>query len=157
MYHISYGRNYPEPFLSSQGSSGIGCPVGTILWWYSNIIPDGYLLCNGQSTAAYPKLNKVIGANVPNLLGKFIYAAGDDEALGTIAQNSSFKMSFDGNFPHIYIGAHDPDDGHLSGYLATPVSGADGHAVNAIVIGNRTFYGEYKPMHIACYPIIKAK
>lgn len=141
--------------LYSQRSNTL--PIGSILWWYSYDIPSGYLLCNGQSTSNYPKLAQIVGANVPNLLGKFIYAAGDDEVLGTVAQSSSFTMTFDGNFPHMRIGANEPDDGHLSGYLATPIAGADGHAVNAIVVGNRTFYGQYKPMHIACYPIIKAQ
>lgn len=141
--------------VASQGSSISNLPVGSILWWYSYNIPAGYLLCNGQSTSNYPKLAEIVGANVPNLLGKFIYAAGDDEVLGTVAQSSSFTMTFDGNFPYRGIGAHDAP--YYTGYIATPTCGADGHDVNGIIIGNRTFYGEYKPMHIACYPIIKAK
>lgn len=64
-------------------------------------------------------------------------------------------MAFDKNFPVTYIGAYDA--AYHTGYIATPVAGADGHSVNGIIKGNRTFSGKYKPMHIACYPIIKAK
>lgn len=64
-------------------------------------------------------------------------------------------MAFDKNFPVTYIGAD--ATARYTGYIATPLDGADGHAVNGIIKGNRTFSGKYKPMHIACYPIIKAK
>lgn len=130
-------------------------PIGSIIWWYSEKLPENFLLCNGQSTKSFPKLAAIIGDNVPNIIGKFIYAAGYDEQLGNIYGDSTFTMTFDKNFPVTYIGAHDAE--HCTGYIATPVGGADGHAVNGIIKGNRTFSGKYKPMHIACYPIIKAK
>ena len=113
------------------------------------------MLCNGQSTKDFPKLAQIVGDCVPNLLGKFIYAAGSDEKLGNTYEDSTFTMIFDQNFPVQYIGAFDAQSS--IGYIATPYLGADGHAVNGIIKGSRTFLGKYKPMHIACYPIIRAK
>ena len=149
--------NYQALQLSTSQSSDVysALPIGSIIWWYSEKIPQNFLLCNGQSTKNFPKLAAIIGDNVPDIIGKFIYAAGYDEQLGNIYEDSTFTMAFDKNFPVTYIGAYDAE--HCTGYIATPVGGADGHAVNGIIKGNRTFSGKYKPMHIACYPIIKAK
>lgn len=55
--------------------SGGGVPVGTIIAWASNNAPtEGgtWLLCNGQSCSAYPKLKALIGNAVPNLHGRFL-------------------------------------------------------------------------------------
>ena len=148
---------YPCKQLAASQSSDVysALPIGSIIWWYSEKIPKNFLLCNGQSTKNFPKLATIIGDNVPNIIGKFIYAAGYDEQLGNIYEDSTFTMTFDKQFPVTHIGAYDAE--HCTGYIATPVGGADGHAVNGIIKGNRTFSGKYKPMHIACYPIIKAK
>lgn len=143
------------PLFSQSSDVYSALPIGSIIWWYSEKIPENFLLCNGQSTKNFPKLAAIIGDNVPNIIGKFIYAAGYDEQLGNIYEDSTFTMTFDKQFPVTYIGAYDATNS--TGYIATPFAGADGHAVNAIIKGNRTFSGKYKPMHIACYPIIKAK
>jgi microcystin-dependent protein len=45
-------------------------PVGTIVMYGANAAPTGWLLCNGQSTASYPALAAVVGANVPDLMGR---------------------------------------------------------------------------------------
>lgn len=52
-----------------------GVPVGTIITWISTSAPtEGgtWLLCNGQSCSAYPKLKALIGSTVPNLNGRFL-------------------------------------------------------------------------------------
>ena len=57
------------------GASGGGVPVGTIIAWASTTAPtEGgtWLLCNGQSCAAYPKLVALIGNTVPSLNGRFL-------------------------------------------------------------------------------------
>jgi len=43
-----------------------------IAWYSSPIPPQGWLECNGQSTAGYPKLAAIVGSNVPDLRGEFI-------------------------------------------------------------------------------------
>lgn len=70
-------------------------PVGVVLPYVSNIIPSGYLLCNGQavSRTTYAELFNIIGTtygsgdgsttfNLPNLQNKFIEGAGTN-AVGT--------------------------------------------------------------------------
>lgn len=65
------------------GSSG-GTPVGTIIMYAANTIPDGYLLCDGSAVSRtdYAELFKVIGTtwgagngsttfNLPNAVGRF--------------------------------------------------------------------------------------
>ena len=48
--------------LTSQGSV-TGVPgVGTVIWFAASTPPQGFLICNGQSTAAYPVLAAVVGA-----------------------------------------------------------------------------------------------
>jgi microcystin-dependent protein len=45
-------------------------PAGSIMMWFTDTPPAGWLLCNGQSTAGYGDLAAVVGANVPNLQGR---------------------------------------------------------------------------------------
>ena len=52
-----------------------GVPIGTIIAWASTTVPtEGgtWLLCNGQSCSAYPKLSALVGSTVPNLNGRFL-------------------------------------------------------------------------------------
>lgn len=52
-----------------------GVPIGTMIAWISTTAPtEGgtWLLCNGQSCSAYPKLKALIGNNVPNLNARFL-------------------------------------------------------------------------------------
>lgn len=45
-------------------------PVGSIAMWATATPPSGWLLCNGQSTSAYPVLAAIVGQNVPDLTGR---------------------------------------------------------------------------------------
>lgn len=53
-------------------------PVGAILMWPSDVIPTGFLKCDGQAITAlaYPELVAALGGatNVPNLTDKFVKA-----------------------------------------------------------------------------------
>ena len=55
--------------------------VGEIIAYPNATIPNGWLECNGQSTAGYSALAAVCGANVPDLRGEFI--RGFDNGKGT--------------------------------------------------------------------------
>ena len=60
---------------SAETTDSGGVPVGTIIAWISTTVPaEGgtWLLCNGQSCSAYPKLSALIGSTVPNLNGRFL-------------------------------------------------------------------------------------
>jgi microcystin-dependent protein len=52
-------------------------PVGSIVMYGASAAPIGWLLCNGQSTAGYPALASVVGANVPDLMGRVPIGYGD--------------------------------------------------------------------------------
>ena len=60
---------------SVEANDSSGVPIGTIIAWISTTTPtEGgtWLLCNGQSCNAYPKLSALIGSTVPNLNGRFL-------------------------------------------------------------------------------------
>lgn len=63
----------PKTDVEVQASGGV--PIGTIIAWASTTAPtEGgtWLLCNGQSCSAYPKLVALIGSTVPSLNGRFL-------------------------------------------------------------------------------------
>lgn len=43
-----------------------------IAWYPATTPPEGWLECNGQTTASHPALAAVVGSNVPDLRGVFI-------------------------------------------------------------------------------------
>lgn len=58
--------------VAVQARAASDTPIGGVIPYRGNSVPDGWLECNGQSTAGYPELAAVIGANVPDLRGEFI-------------------------------------------------------------------------------------
>ena len=61
--------------FNTEKNTSSGVPVGTIIAWASTIAPvEGgtWLLCNGQSCTAYPKLVALIGNTVPSLNERFL-------------------------------------------------------------------------------------
>ena len=67
-------------------------PVGTIVMYGGTTAPatGGWLLCNGQSTASYPALAAVVGANVPDLMGRTPVGYGTSADAGITARTSLF-------------------------------------------------------------------
>lgn len=63
---------YTLQISASNKATTQGVPTGTIIWFASNIPPPGFIICNGQSTAVYPELAKIVGSTVPDLRGEFI-------------------------------------------------------------------------------------
>ena len=59
----------------------VAVPSGCVMMWTSSTLPAGWIECNGQSTASYPNLAAVCGANVPDLRGEFV--RGWDNGKGT--------------------------------------------------------------------------
>jgi prepilin-type N-terminal cleavage/methylation domain-containing protein len=57
-------------------------PTGTVVSFIGNVAPDGWLLCNGQSTSGHTALAALVGANVPNLNDRFIVGAGTTYTVG---------------------------------------------------------------------------
>lgn len=51
---------------------------GTIVMWGTSTPPAGWLEMNGQSTAGYPSLTSLFGANLPDLRGEFVRGWSSD-------------------------------------------------------------------------------
>jgi collagen type VII alpha len=99
----------PGPFL-----------VGMITAWGGGVAPAGWLECNGQSTAAYPNLSKIVGAVVPDLRGEFI--RGWDHGRGADAGRALGSFQGSQNLRHSHY-VHDPGHAHSNGYIAGQLGG----------------------------------
>src|ERR1700751_906015 len=66
------------PAVSAQAVAVTPVPVGTIIMYGGNDIPNGWFRCEGQSItqARNPNLFAVIGGTVPDLRSRFIVGAG---------------------------------------------------------------------------------
>lgn len=65
-----------DPVPVQVQAASIGVPVGTVIVWTREEIPDGWLECNGQPVPAeYPDLLALM-PNVPNYQGMFLRGAG---------------------------------------------------------------------------------
>lgn len=94
-----------------------GVPVGTILTWPVGTIPDGWLECDGQSTAAYPGLAAVVGPTVPDLRGEFV--RGWDHGRGTTDAGRTLA-STQGDAIRNITGAAGSKDDHMYSYVNGP-------------------------------------
>lgn len=58
-------------------AQSIGVPVGTVIVWTKNAVPDGWLECNGQAVnkTLYPELAALM-STTPNYQGMFLRGAG---------------------------------------------------------------------------------
>lgn len=58
-------------------AQSIGVPVGTVIIWTKNAVPDGWLECDGRAVnkTLYPELAALM-SNVPNYQGMFLRGAG---------------------------------------------------------------------------------
>ena len=59
-------------------------PIGSVIAYYANSVPSGYLYCNGTSfvSSDYPELYALLGNNVlPDLRGYFLRGTSDSTAI----------------------------------------------------------------------------
>lgn len=113
-------------------------PVGTIVMYGAAIAPTGWLLCDGQSTASYPALAAVVGANVPDLMGRTPVGYGSGS--GLTARTTLFAKfgaeSTTLTSSHIPEHNHTINHGHGNSFSVTG-DGAHAHSINtAIDIAN---------------------
>lgn len=72
--------SYDPTSVSVQAKGASDTPIGSVIAWPYNTIPEGWLECNGQSTSVYPDLAAIVGSKVPDLRGQFI--RGHDSGKG---------------------------------------------------------------------------
>lgn len=93
------------------------CPIGSGAIWFTATPPTGWLLCNGQSCAAYPALVAAIGSNaVPNMVSCVpAYADGSNFYLGN--RNGAINVGVP--LPYHTHGATATDYGHTHPFQYT--------------------------------------
>lgn len=119
----SYGTDstgFNPVSVEASAQSG-GVPVGMVVVWPVATNPadtESWLECNGQSTAGYPELAAVVGANIPDLRGKFLRGLGGNSAelgltqgdairniTGTLSayHQAQYQIRSSGAFGHTYL------------------------------------------------------
>jgi len=105
-------------------------PVGTIIMYGGTTAPTGWLLCNGQSTTGYATLAALVGANVPDLMGRAPIGYGDSADSG-ITTRSTIGAKV-GAETHTLTTAEIPSHDHSSLQFG-PNAGGAGLRADAIV------------------------
>ena len=111
--------------------TSVTVPTGLMMMWPDSTPPPGWLEANGQSTAGYPGLIAVYGANLPDMRG--VFPRGWDH----------FR-NLDPNAPSIlgYIGdkiashnhtLNDPGHTHMANSIQTVRAGSTGNYWNAVM------------------------
>lgn len=148
-------------------------PVGTVVIWGQNKIPDGWLELNGQSTAGYPDLVDVYGANLPDLRGNFIRGFGGNSSALNSFQVESMKShghtaSFVGNAlpPHTHTGttmsgteAHGNGDNEAANdnYHHQTISSVSAGTPTGTITVATSGESEVRPINVAMKFIVKAE
>ncbi len=83
-----------NPVSVQTSARSAGVPVGMVVAWPAAVNPQdapSWLECNGQPTNGYPELAAVVGANVPDLRGKFLRGLGGSSAALGITQGDAIR------------------------------------------------------------------
>jgi len=159
---LSVGETRPNniaftPVLGVEEVSSV--PVGSFIWWTSDTVPNGYLLCDGSAVTTTHSALRDMLVNAGNPFGtsgsdprlpdlvtdnRFIRGAGGALAHGTTQQHQMESHT------HTYVGRSGGGIGdsgsqnanRFTDYLSGPVSGA-------------TAGSETRPNCIALLPILK--
>ena len=136
--------------------------------WPSDVLPDGYLLCNGAAFDAthYPVLNQVLGTNrTPDLRSQFIRAAGGNtldnfarHQYTTARPRSNFFTDTTGNHHHtVRVGTKSSPVGgggyHVGMNPEHTTTSTEGNHIHHIASGGDP---ETAPNHVYLFFIIKA-
>ena len=135
-------------------------PVGGILWYAKDGIPDGYLKCDGSaiSRTDYARLFSIIGTVfgsgdgsttflLPNLSAKFIRGSGNYGNYVATFGNTQEATCLNSQEPSGFYGTTNAD---IETYSESKKSGSYYRADNG-----RKRYSYVRPLNIALTPIIK--
>ena len=98
---IAYQDNEPSSTYNKYATTNDAVPIGTIMMWVSDNIPDGWLKCDGNnfSSTDYPELYALLGSgNLPNLTGMVPVGVGA-RTYGGITSTFGLK-SAQGEYKH---------------------------------------------------------
>jgi microcystin-dependent protein len=104
-------------------------PVGTIVMYGAATAPTGWLLCNGQSTAGYTALAAVVGANVPDLMGRVPVGYGSGSGLTARTTMNAKFGSESTTLDSTHIPEHAHTIGHGHAHTITANQAAHDHTI----------------------------
>ena len=103
----------PQGPQGEKGEPGESIPVGSIIPYGNSVVPETYLLCNGQAVSRtdYPELFAIIGTsfgpgdgsttfNVPDYRDKFVLGAGGDVNLAETGGEKEVTLTVEQIPPH---------------------------------------------------------
>ncbi|WP_319764075.1 tail fiber protein [Maridesulfovibrio sp.] len=169
--------------VAVQARAASDTPIGGVIPYRGSSVPDGWLECNGQSTAGYPELAAVVGANVPDLRGEFIrgldsgrgvdagrtLGSAQDDAMEKHSHQTTLNFSGNGQAYGTVGGSSSPGSsgptiGRRSGDFLSPMSAQWAKIVNIPFSGTGTGTStqtgtadENRPRNVALMYIIKAE
>lgn len=128
------------PIMTKQRQTIItgSVPTGTVVSFIGTTPPNGWLLCNGQSTSGHAALAALVGANVPNLNDRFIVGAGTTYSLGDTGGVDEVTLTG----PQTGIAAHThttSDYTHYHNLFGSTASDYDSNLTG--IYGNEGFIG----------------
>lgn len=157
----------PQGPQGEKGEPGESIPIGSIIPYGNSVVPETYLLCNGQAVSRtdYPELFAIIGTsfgsgdgsttfNVPDYRDKFVLGAGGDVNLAETGGEKEVTLTVE-QMP-----------AHNHNVLASSIGGSDETVVRgtykALGRGLTQNAGGGKPHnnmppYVGTYYIIKAK
>ena len=168
----------PRGPQGEKGEPGESIPVGSIIPYGNSVVPETYLLCNGQAVSRtdYPELFAIIGTsfgsgdgsttfNVPDYRDKFVLGAGGDVDLAETGGEKEVTLTVDtmpshghqlidtiGNRPQAGWGSGSANNNMIS-FTAT---NGMGRYLNAGNTGGGKSHNNMPP-YVGTYYIIKAK
>jgi microcystin-dependent protein len=101
-------------------------PVGTIAMYGGASAPTGWLLCDGTSTTGYTALAAIVGANTPDLRGRF--AIGDNASLTLLGTGGSATIA-EANLPS-HTHTFSATSGSSTTGITLSTTGAHVHTIN---------------------------
>jgi microcystin-dependent protein len=78
-----------DPSGSESQGRNVLPKVGYIMLFAGATAPSGWLLCNGQSTSGHPNLAAIVGATVPNLVGRYLVGVYSSNNIGHVSGSNS--------------------------------------------------------------------
>ena len=172
----------PQGPQGEKGEPGEGIPVGSIIPYGNSVVPETYLLCNGQAVSRtdYPELFAIIGTsfgsgdgsttfNVPDYRDKFVLGAGGEVDLAETGGEKEVTLTLDEVPPHYhYLNNNGNDNTRLTMNAAHTggnnynvyMDSATSTELGPYIVTNYSGGGQSHnnmPPYVGTYYIIKAK
>ena len=159
-----------------KGEPGESIPIGSIIPYGNSVVPETYLLCNGQAVSRtdYPELFAIIGTsfgsgdgsttfNVPDYRDKFVLGAGGDVDLAETGGEKEVTLTIDEMPAHthpvkdrVYNVQFGRNDGGNGSRYPVSGTGLSHGVIEASSVGGGQAHNNMPP-YVGTYYIIKAK